>query len=47
MAQLCCSIGIDLVNEAVVIGTEGKLKLADPFWCQTKLQTPEVCASYF
>lgn len=42
VAQLSCSIGVDLVNEAVVIGTKGKLKLPYPFWCPTKLETPEV-----
>ena len=42
VAQLTCSIGVDLVNEAVVFGTKGKLKLPYPFWCPTKLDTPNV-----
>ena len=39
VAQLSCSIGVDLVNEAVVYGTKGKLKLPSPFWCPVKLET--------
>ena len=42
VAQLSCSIGVDLVNEAIVFGTEGKLKLPYPFWCSPKLETPDV-----
>jgi dihydrodiol dehydrogenase / D-xylose 1-dehydrogenase (NADP) len=42
VAQLTCSIGVDLVCEAVVFGTKGKLKLPHPFWSSTKLETPNV-----
>jgi dihydrodiol dehydrogenase / D-xylose 1-dehydrogenase (NADP) len=42
VAQLSCSIGVDLSNDAVVYGTKGKLKLQSPFWCPTKLETAEV-----
>lgn len=42
VAQLSCSIGVKLSNEAVVTGTAGKLKLPYPFWCPTKLETSEV-----
>lgn len=42
VAQISCSIGVNLVSEAVVIGTKGKLKLPYPFWCSTKLETPDV-----
>ena len=45
VAQLSCSIGIDLVNEAVVFGTKGQLKLPYPFWCSTKVETPTVSTS--
>jgi dihydrodiol dehydrogenase / D-xylose 1-dehydrogenase (NADP) len=42
VAQLSCSIGVDLLNEAAVFGTKGKMKLLKPFWCPTKLETPDV-----
>ena len=42
VAQLSCSIGVDLTNDAVVYGTKGKLKLQSPFWFPTKLETAEV-----
>ena len=45
VAQLSCSIGVDLVNEAVVFGTKGQLKLPYPFWCSTKVETPTVSTS--
>ena len=42
VAQLMCSIAFDTPKEAVVLGTKGSLKLHSPFWCPTKLETPEV-----
>ena len=42
LAQLSCSIGVDLVNDAIVYGSNGSLKLLHPFWCPTKLETPSV-----
>ena len=44
VAQLSCSIGVDLINEAVVYGTKGMLKLPRTFWCPTKLETSDVSA---
>ena len=40
VAQLTCTIGLDLPNEAIVVGTKGTLKLPCPFWCPSKLETP-------
>ena len=45
VAQLTSSICLDLPNEAVVVGTKGRLKLHSPFWCPTKLETPTVSDS--
>ena len=42
VAQLSCSSGLKCANEAVVYGTEGELKLPEPFWCPTVLETPNV-----
>ena len=42
VAQLSCSVGVDLVNDALVVGTKGTLKLPSPFWCPTKLEKPDV-----
>lgn len=40
VAQLTCTIGMNLSREAVVVGTKGTLKLPSPFWCASKLETP-------
>ena len=42
VAQLTCSINLELPKEAIVVGTKGTLKLPAPFWCPTKLETPSV-----
>ena len=42
VAQLMCSLAYNTPNEAIVLGTKGQLKLPVPFWCPTKLDTPEV-----
>ena len=42
VAQLSCSIGVDLINDAVVYGTKGKMKLPSPFWCPSILETADV-----
>lgn len=41
IAQLSCSISYDLSCDAVVCGTKGELRLPHPFWCPTKLTSPE------
>lgn len=41
IAQLTCSIAYDLSCDAVICGTKGDLKLPHPFWCPTKLETPQ------
>ena len=46
VAQLTCSVNLDLPNEATVVGTKGALKLPGPFWCPTKLETPSVCVCH-
>ena len=33
---------MDLINDAMVYGSEGRLKLPSPFWCPVKLETAEV-----
>ena len=42
MAQLACSVNLQMENTAMVVGTKGVLKLLTPFWCPTKLETPTV-----
>ena len=41
LAQLTCGISYDLACDAVICGSKGDLKLPHPFWCPTKLQTPQ------
>ena len=41
IAQLSCSISYDMSCDAVVCGTKGELRLPHPFWCPTKLTSPE------
>lgn len=41
IAQLSCSISYSMVCDAVVCGTKGELRLPHPFWCPTRLDTPE------
>lgn len=41
IAQLTCSISYDIPCDAVVCGTKGDLRLPHPFWCPTRLETPE------
>ena len=41
IAQLTCSISYDIACDAVVCGTKGELRLPHPFWCPTKLASPE------
>ena len=41
IAQLTCSISYDIACDAVVCGTKGELRLPHPFWCPTKLTSPE------
>ena len=41
IAQLSCSISYDIACDAVVCGTKGELRLPHPFWCSTKLTSPE------
>ena len=46
MAQLTCSIDLELPNEGIVVGTKGTLKLPASFWCPSELQTPKVALLY-
>jgi dihydrodiol dehydrogenase / D-xylose 1-dehydrogenase (NADP) len=39
-ATLLTSSYVELANEAVIIGTEGTIKIPFPFWCPNKLETP-------
>ena len=41
IAQLSASISYDICCDAVICGTKGELRLPHPFWCPTKLETPE------
>lgn len=41
IAQLSASISYDIPCDAVICGTKGELRLPHPFWCPTKLETPE------
>ncbi len=41
IAQLSASISYDVSCDAVICGTKGELRLPHPFWCPTKLETPE------
>jgi dihydrodiol dehydrogenase / D-xylose 1-dehydrogenase (NADP) len=41
IAQLSCSISYSMACDAVVCGTKGELRLPHPFWCSTRLETPE------
>ena len=40
IAHLCYSINLNMLNNAQVCGSKGRLTLLDPFWCPTQLQTP-------
>lgn len=42
VAQFTCSTCLDLPNEALVVGTKGRLKVPARFWCPTKLETQSV-----
>ena len=41
IAQLTCSISYSMACDAVVCGTKGELRLPHPFWCPTRLETPQ------
>ena len=41
IAQLSCSISYDISCDAVVCGTKGERRLPHPFWCPTRLESPE------
>lgn len=41
IAQLTCSISHDMPCDAVICGTKGELRLPHPFWCPTRLDTPQ------
>lgn len=41
IAQLSASISYAMSCDAVVCGTKGELRLPHPFWCSTKLETPD------
>ena len=41
IAQLTCSVIVDLPCEALVSGTKGDLKVPKRFWCPMKLETPD------
>ncbi len=41
IAELSCSISYDMSCDAVICGTKGDLRLPHPFWCPTKLDTPQ------
>lgn len=41
IAQLTCSISYSIACDAVICGTKGELRLPHPFWCPTRLETPE------
>ena len=41
IAQLSCSISYSMSCDAIICGTKGDLRLPHPFWCPTKLETPE------
>ena len=41
IAQISCSISYDISCDAVICGTEAELRLPHPFWCPTKLESPE------
>lgn len=41
IAQLTCSISYDISCDAVVCGTRGERRLPHPFWCPTRLESPE------
>lgn len=41
IAQLTCSISYDIACDAVVCGTTGDLRLPHPFWCPTRLDSPQ------
>ena len=42
IAQLTCSVGVELPKEAMVVGTKGTIKILTPFWCPTTLILPDV-----
>ncbi|CAG7727409.1 unnamed protein product [Allacma fusca] len=45
-ATLLTHGGVNLPNEALVIGTKGTMKLRNPFWCATTLETPDGVLEY-
>ena len=41
IAQLTCGTAYNIPCQAVVCGTKGEVKIPAPFWCPTKLETPD------
>ena len=41
IAQLACGVSSNMLNDAVVCGTKGHLRLHDPFLCPTRLETSD------
>ncbi|XP_023188776.1 trans-1,2-dihydrobenzene-1,2-diol dehydrogenase-like isoform X2 [Xiphophorus maculatus] len=37
MATFTCSVVVKLRNDAIIVGTEGKLEVLSPMWCPTKM----------
>ena len=46
IAQLTCGTAYDLPCEAMVCGTKGDIKILRPFWCPTKMETPDGIKEY-
>ncbi|XP_064596842.1 trans-1,2-dihydrobenzene-1,2-diol dehydrogenase-like [Liolophura sinensis] len=40
MAQLNCSVAYKGVNEVVIFGTKGQIKVHEPMWCPTEMTLP-------
>jgi len=40
VANLTCSINLNLPKQAQICGSKGIMTLTEPFWCTTTLQTP-------
>ena len=40
VANLSCSINLNIPKQAQICGSKGILTLTEPFWCTTQLQTP-------
>ena len=46
IAQLTCGTAYNIPSQAVVCGTKGEVKIPAPFWCPTKLETPDGTKEY-